>query len=203
MSIMSRSFSFSYLVDAVCIFLICIYVAVAAYSIVSIDLSSGKSAPNTQRKAPQVLSATSKVMFPEQDNAPSPNAILSLVNEQRVQAGLSPLMPSVALSEIARRRADDMASNNYYSHRSAEGLFYYDYLSGSGADDTYSCENLDLQFSLAPSRYVSDWMESSAGHKQCLLNENVSDAGYAVSVMNDPKGAQTMYVVVAIHGTVE
>lgn len=150
----------------------------------------------TQQK---VLSATN-FRFPEPSGNPDPNAILEKVNLVRSENGLSPLRPNIRLSEIAQSRAKDMSDRGYYAHKNPDGLYYYDFLKdGFSSGSSYSCENLDLGFTLLTDTYVSDWLNSDKGHRKCLLEDRVTDAGYAVATIDKLSGSQTAYVVVAIH----
>lgn len=201
---MFRCWQFRRWADAFWLTLIFVYIVTAAYNIAAAS-SDGNSASNGNINTPvsRVLAASSDIRFQEQYNAPSPNDIFRLVNEQRARQGFQPLRPNILLGSVAEQRADDMVRRNYYAHKNPDGKYYYDFLSGSGAESNYSCENLDLQFSMEPSRYVDDWLNSSAGHRECLLNSNVADAGYAVRIMDNLHGTQAAYIVVAVHGSVD
>lgn len=138
--------------------------------------------------------------FPTANNLPDPNAIFDLVNAQREKHGLKPLTKSAALSKAAQQRAVDMQTNNYYAHQGSDGRFFDDLLDSSLYSQSYACENLDLQFSVQPNRYVNDWLGSRSGHKECLLNADVASAGYAVVEVAPTNGADvSAFIVVAIH----
>lgn len=124
--------------------------------------------------------------------------IFQLVNEQRKQAGLAPLVENPKLTAVAQARAEDMAKNQYYSHVDPQGKYYYDLFAKRGFNADYSCENLDVEFTTDEWRYVSDWLESTKGHKECMLNNRVSQAGYGLSLFGD---SDDIYLVVGIHAT--
>lgn len=63
--------------------------------------------------------------------------IHNLINQQRDQNGLKPLVFDVKLNLIARSHSDDMAKRGYFEHNTPEGLSYLDRYHQSG----YSCEN--------------------------------------------------------------
>ena len=156
----------------------------------------------TAAKGTVLSSAT--VRFNRIAGAPDPNDIFSMVNSHRVSAGLAPLRPNAGLGEVATRRAQDMAGRNYYAHQDPDGLYYYDYLQGADFDkDNYSCENLDLQFTLLPAQYVKDWLDSKKGHRECMLADQATDGGYAAVPAPQLSGRQTAYIVVAIHAQSE
>ena len=156
-------------------------------------------ANDNQTTQQQVLSATT-VKFKELSGKPSPNEIFERVNAIRVESGLEPLTPNTKLAEVAEARAKDMSNRGYYAHKSPDGLYYYDYLKdGFSSGSSYSCENLDLGFTLSADTYVSDWLNSDKGHRKCMLENRVTDAGYAVATIDKLSGGQPAYVIVAIH----
>ncbi len=156
-----------------------------------------------QKPAPQVKSASTIVTsFQVEEGLPDTNDILKLVNQARSNKGLEPLKANEKLAAVAQARARDMAINNYYAHKSLTGKFYYDIFDKLGFETDYSCENLDLAFTIESSQYINDWLNSSKGHRECLLNANVTDAGYAAIRHNDvPYNGRTApsYIVVALH----
>ncbi len=152
--------------------------------------------------APSDFNADKLVSFPSIDNLPDPNSIFDAINVQRVQNGLKPLVKSEVLSKAAQERANDMQKNNYYAHKGSNGLFFGSLLKASPFADSYACENLDLQFTIKAETYVSDWLKSNAGHRECALNAKVSSAGYA-AIEVAPRAGEDMrtFIVVAIHAT--
>lgn len=146
------------------------------------------------------------VQDPTQTNTPYDNnldasRILELVNETRESHGLNPLNEDTRLTQIAYARAEDMSKNDYYAHRSpTTGKYYYDLFPSWNIKADYSCENLDVEFTVDESQYVKDWYQSTKGHKECMLNKNVTSAGYAAIPFGDQR-TSTIYIVVAIHTT--
>lgn len=130
------------------------------------------------------------------------NTVLQLVNEERKKHGVAALESDPALTLVAETRAKDMALNSYYAHETLEGKYFYDYFKRFGFSTGFSCENLDLEFTDDESQYVHDWLTSIHGHKECMLNETVTKAGYATAIFSE-KGENgsiaNTYVVVAIH----
>lgn len=54
------------------------------------------------------------------DPAEAEGEIVGLVNQDRAQAGLGPLVIDATLTEIARQRSEDMIARNYFSHYDPE-----------------------------------------------------------------------------------
>jgi uncharacterized protein YkwD len=111
------------------------------------------------------------------------------------------LVPDKNLTLVAQDRAEDMSRFDYYSHRSPSGLYYYDLLNARGLSSIYSCENLDLNFSIHPEVYFMDWLSSTKGHRDCMLHRDTTRIGVAVVKMKTPNASthNQTYTVVAIH----
>ncbi|MDO8265968.1 MAG: CAP domain-containing protein [Candidatus Saccharibacteria bacterium] len=135
---------------------------------------------------------------------PSADTVFDLVNAQRVANNLDPLIKNPTLSKLANDRANDMVARNYYAHKNPDGYMFFDLLEQQNYQTGFACENLDLSFINDPNQYVTDWKNSSHGHKECMLDSRLTDAGYAI-VAFDPSdsvdGIQE-YIVVAIHAEI-
>ncbi len=147
---------------------------------------------------PDIVVVPPSILIGVEDEQLEVGKILSLVNDQRKQHNLPPLVENPRLTAIAQARADDMANNQYYAHQSPKGQYYYDLFPEHGFTSEYSCENLDVEFTTDETVYVNDWLESNKGHKECMLNKKATQAGYAVALFG---GSKNIYVVVAIHST--
>jgi uncharacterized protein YkwD len=155
-----------------------------------------------QPKRVKAVLATSETRFEVQSGLPDPNGMLLSVNSVREEHNLPPLLADPNLAEVALLRARDMSLNNYYAHKGLDGKYYFDFLSGTDYEKGYNCENLDLNFVLEPAVYVNDWLGSKLGHRECLLNSEITRAGYAVAKYSDVTYGQATseaYIVVAIH----
>lgn len=133
------------------------------------------------------------------DSVLSPIEVLRLVNHERKVRKLPELKEDTRLTLVAQQRADDMAARQYYAHLSPDGAYYYDLFPAQNIKVGYSCENLDIQFTVDESVYVQDWIESK-DHRDCLLNKDVTSAGYAVVRFSNPT-EPAIYIVVAVHTT--
>ena len=125
------------------------------------------------------------------------NALVDEINRVRYENGVSPLAIDEALSKIASSRTTDMTTNNYYAHQSPNGTYFSDLMKQDGISYDFACENLDLAFSGAESTYVADWMASTKGHRECLLNAKVTKVGVATGAMS-VTGASTSTIATAI-----
>ncbi len=150
----------------------------------------------------KAVASVNTIRFQEHLGAPNPNIILELVNEQRTAAGLPALVADEKLGGIASLRAKDMATRKYYSHQNPDGARYVDFLNDNGLNVYDSCENLDMTSAIDEQQAISDWLSSTTGHKECLLRNTVTSAGYAVEKFDSVQQngqSTTYYVVVAIH----
>jgi len=133
-------------------------------------------------------------------DAPDVNDLLREINQQRHMNNLPDVTLDPEISLVADTRAKDMVTHQYYAHQNLQGLFYYDLLSKSGIPSTFSCENLDIGASLQTMSYVQDWLQSTQGHKECMLNKRVSKIGLAATKFSEAQNGLTTssYLVVAI-----
>lgn len=68
--------------------------------------------------------------------------MFNLHNQERAAAGLSALRLDSTLVAIARRRAQDMAANNYFSHTSPSGETAFSLMSAAGYSYQMAGENI-------------------------------------------------------------
>ncbi|MFD2762220.1 CAP domain-containing protein [Lentibacillus juripiscarius] len=115
---------------------------------------------------------------PDMDTA-EPSAyekeVVELVNEERTKKGLEPLEMHHGLSDLARKKSQDMADNNYFSHTSPTYGSPFEMM-----------EQFDFTFQLAgeniaagqrsPEQVVEGWMNSK-GHRENILKEGFTHIG--------------------------
>lgn len=130
---------------------------------------------------------------------PDTGELLRYINQERTSNHKSELTADDKLKSLAEKRLNEMVERQQYSHKDKAGKFYYDYLPDLGYVTKYSCENLDIEPSVKPIRYIQSWVKSDGGHKECLLNENVTRVGLASGKFSrDDKSFLNSYLVVAI-----
>lgn len=104
--------------------------------------------------------------------------IFTLVNAERTQIGLKPLIRDARLDASAQAKADDMAQNNYFDHISpTTGKHGYEYIPKgmckyageniSRMDDPTGDNNQDA---------VTGWLNSKL-HREAILNPNLTVSG--------------------------
>lgn len=121
---------------------------------------------------------------PETDNqAPANNTGLSafqnkvaqLVNQERAKEGLQPLVVKMDLTNVAQVKAEDMATNKYFSHTSPTHGSPFDMMKKFGINYSYAGENIAMGYT-TPESVMEGWM-NSPGHKKNILNPNFKEIG--------------------------
>ena len=103
--------------------------------------------------------------------------MLELVNAERVGAGLEPLAPDPALTEVARRHSADMFARGYFSHATPEGRSPFDRIREAGITFRTAGENL----ALAPTLSVAHTgLMNSPGHRANILRSQFGRVGIGV-----------------------
>jgi hypothetical protein len=125
------------------------------------------------------------------------SVLVELTNAERTRNGLTPLSINPLLEEAARRKAIDMAVNQYFAHSSPEGITPWDWMRSLGYRFRYAGENLAIDFS--DSEDVQHAWLTSPGHRANILNEGFTEIGIVAlpMVLN---GRETI-VVVEMFGT--
>lgn len=144
--------------------------------------------------APQVAAAVTTV-----PNEQKQDPLLSEINAERIERGLPLLIPKIDVLDVATRRNNDMIANQYYAHTSpSTGENFPSYFEQLPAE---SCENLQLDTSNSASSIVTAWLQSTSGHRECLLNQNLRYIGFETRLFTDLEteyGAEPTYITTAI-----
>jgi hypothetical protein len=111
----------------------------------------------------------------------TPTEVVTLVNQERSDAGLTPLTESALLDMAAQAKADDMASQHYFSHTSPDGVTPWDWFWLAKYEYRYAGENLAIHFHDAASEERA-WMESRK-HCENILSPKYQEIGVAVRKM--------------------
>lgn len=137
----------------------------------------------TQQAAPSSTTASSSVSSYEQK-------VVELVNVERQKAGLSSLTLDSAISNIARMKSTDMATNNYFAHQSPTYGSAGEMLTKYGIKWSAWGENI-ASGQRTPQEVVTAWM-NSPGHKANIMSTNFSKigVGYAVNSNGTPYWTQ-------------
>ncbi|MBX6772704.1 MAG: CAP domain-containing protein [Chloroflexi bacterium] len=102
--------------------------------------------------------------------------VIALVNAERVQRGLPPLIVSPELTAAARAYAHRMAAEGFVSHTAPDGSTFITRDEAAGYRDwDYLAENLAAG-QLTPEEVVAAWMASPA-HRANILSPHVHEIG--------------------------
>lgn len=137
--------------------------------IIAIFLFSQASLNLVMGIRPDVLGYSSEI---------TPEKIIELTNQERVNADLHSLKVDPLLNQAAQTKGADMIALDYWAHNSPRGVTPWVFITDAGYYYLYAGENLARDFA-APEAVVSAWMASST-HRDNILNPNYQDIGVAI-----------------------
>ncbi len=116
--------------------------------------------------------------------------VVELVNVERSKAGLPALKLDTAMSNVARMKSKDMATNNYFAHQSPTYGSAGNMLSQFGIKWSAWGENI-ASGQRTPEAVVTAWMNSS-GHRANIMSTNFSriGVGYVTNANGTPYWTQ-------------
>lgn len=103
--------------------------------------------------------------------------VFNLINQQRTNNGLAALKIDSEVQRVAKIKAQDMVTNNYFSHTSPTYGSPFEMLNSFKISYKSAAENIAGNSS--NSAAVTAWMNSS-GHKANILNSSYSYTGIGV-----------------------
>ncbi|MYL54736.1 sporulation protein [Pontibacillus yanchengensis] len=101
--------------------------------------------------------------------------VVELTNEERTAQGLEPLKIDKQLSDVAEKKSEDMAQNNYFSHNSPTYGSPFDMMNQFGVDYRTAGENI-AKGQPTPQEVVDAWMNSE-GHRKNIMNSDFTHIG--------------------------
>lgn len=104
---------------------------------------------------------------------------LAMINAYRADAGCGPLQPQPQLIDAARKHANAMAKQNFFSHNSKNGTKFGNRVRASGFKGKKLAENIAAGQRTA-AEVVSIWM-NSPGHRKNILTCSLNRTGIAVA----------------------
>lgn len=116
---------------------------------------------------------TSKLSVDEE----AEDQMLAMVNKERANNGVGPLVFDEKLQEVARSHAKDMFKRGYFSHDSPDGVSPFDRMAQAGISFNFAGENL----ALAPNVVLAmQGLMQSPGHRANILSPNFGRVGIGV-----------------------
>lgn len=113
------------------------------------------------------------------------NEVITLVNQERTNAGLSTLTKNNELTNIARIKSNDFIENNYFSHTSPTYGTPFEMLKNYGISYSAAAENIASGQPTA-TEVMNSWM-SSSGHRANILSDTYNQIGVGVARDSDGK----------------
>ena len=134
-------------------------------------------ASNPQVSNPDLIYPGQILTIPEEDAAVTQyeQEVIRLVNEIRVQNGLSALTYNWELSRVARYKSQDMVDNRYFSHTSPTYGTPFQMIRSFGLSYRSAGENIAYG-QRTPQSVVNAWMNSS-GHRANILSSSYTQIG--------------------------
>jgi streptogrisin C len=105
--------------------------------------------------------------------------VASLVNKQRARAGCAALKVDARLTKAARAHSQDMAANNFFSHKNRQGRSSAQRVLDAGYNWQRTGENIAAGHR-TPAQVMTAWMNSS-GHRANILDCAFKDLGVGVA----------------------
>lgn len=122
----------------------------------------------------QGLKASPAVMYARIQSS-NASQVVTLVNKERVKAGLKPLIVHSNLTKMAKDKAINMYHSKYFSHMSPQFGSPFDMMDSYNITYEYAGENL-AKGQRTASEVVKDWMDSP-GHRSNILNSHYTLIG--------------------------
>ncbi len=119
--------------------------------------------------------------------------VVELVNAERAKNGLSALTLDSSVSNVARTKSKDMATNNYFSHTSPTYGGAGSMLSQFGIKYTAYGENI-ASGQKTPQEVVTAWMNSS-GHRANILASDFTKIGVGYATNSSGKAYWTQMFI--------
>lgn len=118
---------------------------------------------------------------------PTADKIFELVNKERTKRGIAPLVRVPEIDNNARLKVEDMIKNDYYAHKNPKtGQMLIDRTYRDNYCNEYG-ENInqDEYWTTRPEDHpaedhVKEWMESTDGYREAILNPRFKYAGLAL-----------------------
>ncbi len=137
----------------------------------NIELPEGEHGQSTEEANSETGTETAE----QTEATQQAREVLKIVNQERQKQGLKPLVISAKLTDIANKKAKDMADNGYFDHTSPTYGSPFDMLKRFGVKYTMAGENIAAGQKNA-TEVMNSWMNSS-GHRANILKAEYEQIG--------------------------
>lgn len=123
--------------------------------------------------------------------------LLSDTNSQRDSNGLGNLGLNAQLDQAAQNKANDMATRDYWSHNTPDGLTPWSFITAVGYNYQTAGENLAYGFDTAD-QTVTAWMNSPE-HRANILNTTYQEVGFGIANSANYQNSGPETIIVAMY----
>ncbi len=127
----------------------------------------------------------------------SPAALLETTNIQRSSISATKLTINERLSNAAQKKAEDMVTRNYWSHKTPEGSDPWSFIVEEDYTYKKAGENLAYGFDNSDA-VITGWMNSKS-HRENLLDKDFTEVGFGTANSSNFNGGGASTVVVAMY----
>ena len=137
--------------------------------------ASNNEKPNTGGGSGTANTANASLSVDEKE-------VFDLINQQRINNGLTALKVDAELQRVARIKAQDLVDNNYFAHESP--TYGTPFQMMTSFKISYKTAGENIAGNSSNSGAVNAWMNSS-GHKANILNSSFNYTG--IGIVSSPK----------------
>ncbi len=125
--------------------------------------------------------------------------LLESANKERIAKNKQPLSLNARLTHAAQKKAEDMATRNYWAHNTPDGQEPWVFIHNAGYTYSQAAENLAYGFATSEAATIG-WMNSPS-HRANLLNGDLSEVGFGIMNVESYQNNGPQTIVVAMYGT--
>jgi uncharacterized protein YkwD len=103
--------------------------------------------------------------------------MLRMINKERENEGLSPLLPDPDMTQVAREHSSDMFMRGYFSHYTPDNISPFDRMKESNLRYIHAGENVSMAPTLASSHRG---LMKSPGHRENILKPSFGRIGIGI-----------------------
>jgi uncharacterized protein YkwD len=123
-------------------------------------------------------------VYPDAEMHARAQQVFDLVNAQRADRGLPPLVRNPHLDAVAQAHAVHMYTEDFFEHESPLGMEVFERIDAAGAPHwSWAGENIAAGYK-TPQIAVDEWMDSK-GHRENIENDNYVETGIGVAYAPD------------------
>lgn len=154
---------------------------VAYFRFFPIHASSSKPHTTVTAKPVAVKSPTKSLPVPQVSDISIPE-LAALTNQDRVQAGLNPLIETATMDGTAYNKCSDMVVRNYYSHTTPTGAYVQSFFLPYYPNGfTWASENMLLTYNVFDNaQLVNTAFMGKPDHRAAILRPGLQYMGFAV-----------------------